>query len=114
MENHPKKIEIAAQTETERRAREVQILVNIIEPDPEYQPFLLTDEATLFEVSAAAPELIQSRFEFYFGRPIPVPLATPLWQLVDALKSVFPGWPDDWSSQDNRGGKGFYGKENVP
>lgn len=98
MESHPKKIEIAAQTETECRAREVQILVNIIEPDPEHQPFLLTDEVILFKVSAAAPELIQSRLEFYFWRPIPVPVSTPLWQLVDALKSVFSGWSDDWSS----------------
>lgn len=97
----PKKIEIAPHTETERRAREVQILVNIIEPDPEYQPFLLTDEASPFEVSAAAPELIQSRLEFYFRRPVPVALSTPLWQLVDALKSAFPGWPDDWSPTDN-------------
>lgn len=96
----PRKIEIAPQTETERRAREVQILVNIIEPDPEYQPFLLTDEASPFEVSAADSEVIQGRLEFYFRRPLPVPLSTPLWQLVDALKDACPEWPDDWSPEE--------------
>lgn len=97
----PKKLKIASRTETERRARDVQILVNIIEPDPEFQPSLLTDEASPFDISAAASELIQSRLEFYFRRPMPVPLSTPLWQLVDALRSAFPRWPDDWSPDDN-------------
>lgn len=95
-----KNIEIASQTETDRRTREVQILVNIIEPDPEYQPLLLTDEASPFDVTAAEPELIQARLEFYFRRPLPVPLSTPLWQLVDGLKIAFPGWPDDWTPED--------------
>lgn len=94
-----KPIEIAPQTETERRAREVQILVNIIEPDPELQPFLLTDEASPLEVSGTEPEVIRGRLEFYFRRPLPVPLTTPLWQLVDALRDAFPGWPDEWSSE---------------
>jgi len=66
----PKRIEIAEQTETERRAREAQILVNIIEPDPEYQPFLLTDEASPFDVSGTQPEVIRERLEFYFRRPL--------------------------------------------
>jgi len=44
-----KPFEIAPDTEIQRRAREVQFLLNVVEPDPEYQPFVLTDEASLFD-----------------------------------------------------------------
>jgi hypothetical protein len=97
----PRNIEITPRTETQRRNREIQILLNLIEPDPEYQPFLLTDEACIFDVSGADADTITSRLEFYFRRAIPVPLTTPLWQLVDALKASFPGWPDDWIPGEN-------------
>lgn len=94
-------LKIAERAEAEPRAREIQILVNIIEPDPRFQPFYLSDKATVFEVSMADTAVIQGRLEFYFRRPLPVPLATPLWQLVDALKETFPGWPDEWAPEDN-------------
>jgi len=48
----PSPIEIAPNSETQRRAREIQLLLNVVEPDPEYQPFLLTDEASLFDAVA--------------------------------------------------------------
>jgi hypothetical protein len=98
---HPRNIELAPQGETERRSREIQILVNIIEPDPEYQAFLITDEASALDVCGASPEQIQARLEFYFRRPLPVRITVPLCQLVDSLKSAFPGWPDDWSPEDH-------------
>ena len=94
----PRKFEIASQSETQRRSREVQILLNIMEPDPTYQPFLVTDEASPLDVSGADEELICSRLEYYFKRSVPVPLTQPLWRLVDALKEIFPGWPDRWSA----------------
>jgi hypothetical protein len=53
MAERPKTFEIADDTETRARAREVQALLNIVEPDPEYQPFILTDEASLFGAVAA-------------------------------------------------------------
>jgi hypothetical protein len=96
----PRKVEVASQSETQLRSREVQILLNIIEPDPAYQPFLVTDEASPVDVTGADRELIRSRLEFYFRRSVPIPLTQPLWQLVDALKKTFPGWPDGWSSDN--------------
>lgn len=89
-----REFEIAAQRETERRRREIQLIVNIVEPDPEYQPFLLTDEASVLEVSAAPVDQIRERIEYYLGEPLPVPLTSPLWKLVDALQEEFPGWPN--------------------
>lgn len=56
-----KKFELAPTHETEAREREVQLLLNIAEPDPEYQPVLLTDEASLLEATATRPEDIQRR-----------------------------------------------------
>ena len=97
MRKRPKKIEYAATVEVDRRSREVRLLLNLMEPDPEYQPFFLSDEASALDAVGTQPEVIQARLEFYLKRPLPVPLATPLWQLVDAVKELCPGWPDDWS-----------------
>ena len=47
-----KKFEQAPSSETEARRREVQLLINVAEPDPEYQPFILTDEASLLDAVA--------------------------------------------------------------
>ena len=89
------KVDIANQTETIRRAREIQILINIIEPDPEYQPFLLTDEASAYDISMASAQTITERLELYLDLSLPVPLTTPLWELVDAIKIASPNWPDN-------------------
>jgi hypothetical protein len=86
---------VAAQTESDRRRREIQLLVNLIQPDPEYQPFLLTDEATLLDVVSDAPEEIQRRLDCYFGVPLGLALSLPVWRYVDEVKRLRPGWPDD-------------------
>jgi hypothetical protein len=80
--------------ETELRAREVQLLLNIIEPDPDLQAFLVTDEASALDVSSRSPEVIRARLETYLRRPLPMSLGTPLWILVDAIRRELPGWPD--------------------
>jgi hypothetical protein len=82
--------------ETKRRSREIQILVNVLEPDPQNQPYFLSDEATVFEVSAESEETIKHRLEFHFGEPLKISLQQPLWKLVDKVKENFPGWPDAW------------------
>jgi hypothetical protein len=92
----PKRIELAPQVEIGRRPREIQLLINIAEPDPEYQPGLLTDEASLLDAVGTAPDDIQRRLDAYFGVPLGISLRTPIWQYVDAIKRHFPGWPDDW------------------
>jgi len=90
-----RKFELASTIETERRAREVQLLVNVIEPDPEYQAVLLTDEASALDVSGKPEAEVIRRLESYLGHPLPVPLRTPLWRLVDAIQAARPCWPED-------------------
>lgn len=80
-----------------KRAREVQLLLNIISPDPEYQPFLMADEATARDVALGISATIQARLEFYFGTSLPSSVIyEPLWKLCDTLKAQFPYWPDEW------------------
>ena len=96
MAERPKKFEIADDTETQVHAREVQVLLNIVEPDPEYQPFILTDEASLFDAVAAGDDEMLRRLALYFRDDFSFSLRQPIWKLVDEIKSVYPNWPEDW------------------
>ena len=89
------KFELAPSSETEARRREVQLLVNLAEPDPEYQPFVLTDEASLLDAVGTDPEEITRRLSDYFGADLKLDLRTPVWRMVDLIKRQRPGWPDD-------------------
>jgi hypothetical protein len=94
-EGQPKRFEIAPDTEVQRRVREVQLLLNVIEPDPEYQPFVLTDEASVFDAVGHEEDEIRRRLEFHFGQPVALDLSVPLWQLVDDIRAWRPGWPEE-------------------
>jgi hypothetical protein len=89
-----RKVEFAPVVETELRVREVQLLLNVIEPDPEYQAFAVTDDPSALDVSSNSRELVRARLEQYLRRPLPVDLRVPLWQLVDAIRRVEPASPD--------------------
>ena len=88
-------IEIGTDIESKARAREIQILVNIQEPDPEYQPFILTDEATVFEINLDSKDTIKKKYEFYFKSDLDIVFDQPLWKLVDQIKEKIKGWPDE-------------------
>jgi hypothetical protein len=90
-----KQIEVAPSFETELRQREVQLLINIAQPDPEYQPFIVTDEASLLDAVATEPDEIARRLEVYFGAPLRLDLRSPIWRLVDAIKRLRPDWPEE-------------------
>jgi hypothetical protein len=92
-----KKIEIASSVETEARRREIQLLINIAEPDPQYQPFILTDEASILDAISTEPTTIARRFDTYFDMEMKLDLSLPLWRLVDRIKQLLPQWPDDSS-----------------
>lgn len=83
---------LAPQVETNLRRREIDALIAIAEPDPEYQGPLVTDEASLLDAVGASPEEIQDRLDAHFGERLPIPLSTPLWRFVDAVKGLRPGW----------------------
>lgn len=89
------KLELASATETLARGREVQLIINIAEPDPEYQPGVLTDDASLLDAVATAPVEIERRLDAYFRANLELDLDLPLWRLVDTIKRLRPGWPDD-------------------
>src|ERR1051326_4450943 len=93
-----KKIELAPSSETEARQREVQLLINVVEPDPGYQPLILTDEASLLDVVGTEPEEIRRRLNTYFGNDLTLDIKLPVWRLVDQIKQIRPGWPEDTSS----------------
>ena len=44
-----KKIKFAETTEIAKRDREVHLILNVVEPDPDYQPVFISDEATFFD-----------------------------------------------------------------
>lgn len=73
----------------------MQLLINIAEPDPEYQPFIITDEASLLDAVGVGASAIERRLDAYFGVPLGLELSTPIWRLVDTIKRLWPGWPDD-------------------
>ena len=83
---------------SEQKRREIELLVNIIAPDPEYQPWYLADEADLFAVRDQGERTLRPRLEGYFGKPLKVEIEKrqPLWELVDELKKHYPDWPDGW------------------
>ncbi|HEX2672326.1 MAG TPA: hypothetical protein VHM25_15705 [Polyangiaceae bacterium] len=95
MTSSPPNIELAPSTETAARGREVQLLINIAEPDPELQPFVLTDAASLLDVVPTSPADMHRRFDAYFKADLELDLALPVWRLVDKIKRLRPGWPDD-------------------
>lgn len=80
------------------RRREIELLVNIIAPDPRYQPWFLADEASIYAVRDQGEKTIRPRLEGYFGRPLKFELRKrqPLWELVDDIKKAYPDWPDSW------------------
>ena len=95
MTSSPPNIELAPSTETVARGREVQLLINIAEPDPELQPFALTDAASLLDVVPTSPADMHRRFDAYFKADLELDLALPVWRLVDKIKRLRPGWPND-------------------
>jgi hypothetical protein len=95
MPSSPRSVEFAPSTETLARGREVQLLINIAEPDPEFQPGVLTDEASLLDAVPTPPAEIVRRLDAYFRGDLELDLALPLWRLVDLIKRLRPGWPDD-------------------
>ncbi len=89
-------IEVAESEETEKRKREVQLIINIVEPDPEYQPFFISDEACFFDISSQHEKEIEDKLKFYFKGELPASLTTPIWQFIEIVKQCYPGWPDNW------------------
>lgn len=94
------KVQISLEPKGQKRAREIQLLVNIVVPDPSFQPWHLSDEATIFDIYNQNRRIIESRLRGYFGKTFSLDLAQPLWSIVDRIKELYPGWPDEWDCVD--------------
>lgn len=95
MTSRDKKFEVGPSSEAHARQREVQLLINVAQPDPEYQPFIVTDEASILDAVGAAPDDIARRLRAYFGADLELDLRQQIWRMVDRIKRLRPGWPDD-------------------
>ena len=58
----------------------MQLLINVAEPDPEYQPFIITDEASLLDAVATDKAELECRFATYFGASLGLDLRAPIWR----------------------------------
>lgn len=91
-----KTIEFAETIETEKFSREIQLLINVVEPDPGYQPFFVSDDACFFDITGATEQEIEAKLRFYFKGELPAALKTPLWRFAEIVKSQYPEWPENW------------------
>jgi hypothetical protein len=82
------------------RAREIQLIINLLAPDPVCQPYYLADEAMVFDIYNQSERIILSRLEGYFGKTFNIDIRQPLWSFVDKVKLAYPGWPDNWDCVD--------------
>ena len=85
-------MDFAPGAETEKRSRAVTALLNVLEPDPEYQPAFISDEASVLDCLAEEEEELRNRLERYFGAAVTHDLRQPVWRLADQLQVSFPDW----------------------
>lgn len=88
------RFEVAPSVETEARQREVQLLLNVAEPGPKYQAFILTDEASLLDATPTSHDVLRERLRACLGHDLDLDLSLPVWRLVDRIRHLLPGWPD--------------------
>jgi len=90
--------EQASDDETQKREREIRILINLVQPDPQYQPFVLTDESLLTDLSSESLTSMAERFDHYFraqyNAPFDFDARGPIWQVVDRIRDRHPDWPE--------------------
>ncbi|TNC80855.1 MAG: hypothetical protein C9356_12075 [Oleiphilus sp.] len=80
--------------ESSQRQREINILVNVIQPDPFLQPAFIADSTTLLDLTQFSVDRVCYLIVNYLREPVHLDLSQPIWQVVDNLKRQFPGWPD--------------------
>lgn len=94
MSNMGRPARLADDVETKKRWREIQFIINIIEPDPKYQPAFVSDEASLLDALCTDEDDMLRKLAHYFGASFDFDIRQPLWKLVDQLKNAYIEWPD--------------------
>ena len=94
MKNDRIRFEFCDDSNVSARSTLIAALIAVVEPDPEYWPYFISDEATIWDVSAETQEVIESRLRAEFGS-IVFDLGLPLWRLADSIKAQVPRWMEE-------------------
>ncbi len=82
-------------SESAKRHREIQCLINVVEPDPVWQIGFVSDEDSLNSLCCIMEEsLMLARLRSYFSENFDFDLDQPIWRLVDQLKVAYLEWPE--------------------
>ncbi|MGH7884625.1 MAG: hypothetical protein ACRENO_02885 [Thermodesulfobacteriota bacterium] len=82
--------------EISKRKRELQIIINIIEPDRKHQPTFITDKTTLIDLLDHDEREKKKRLKVYFNDIITtLDFNLPVWKLIDKIKKELPNWPKE-------------------
>jgi len=74
--------------------REIQILFNIVQPDPKLQPNPKRNSGSLEDCFELDEEVMAMRLKQYFGETFDLPTNLPLAKMVEELKINYKNWPD--------------------
>ena len=81
------------------RWREAQLLFNLLEPDPAFQPIYVSDMASLLDCLGADDDEMLATLRRYFGPSFQSTLTMPVWKVIDEIRLQFPGWPEgEWKA----------------
>lgn len=72
--------------------REIQLLFNIVQPDPKYQPSTKRISDCLTECFNLEEKVLQNRLMQYFGDSFDIPINQPLPDLVEQINEKYKDW----------------------
>lgn len=72
--------------------REIQLLFNIVQPDPKYQPSTKRICESLTECFNLEEKVLQKRLMQYFGDSFDIPINQPLPDLVEQINATYKDW----------------------
>ena len=79
-------IEFDGTDQAEEFEREIQLLLNLVEPDPEFQALFIGDKASLLDCVGTDADVMMRRLKECFGDSFAFELKTSLPELVRLLK----------------------------
>ncbi len=72
--------------------REIQLLFNIVQPDPKFQPSTKRISESLTECFDLEEDLIVSRLKQYFGEPFDLQINQSLPDLIEEIHTTYKDW----------------------
>ena len=72
--------------------REIQLLFNIVQPDPKFQPIARRTSEALTECFDIEDEILLNRLKQYFGDSFDLKINQPIPDLVEEINSKYKDW----------------------